>query len=302
MHWLILIIILIMCFKDNITFFKMFNIAFIMVHTIILVACFITYSSLDGNLPIYYKIEITHDQTADIHLLIIPFILHTIAILFHMSFFFKGSSIVEITFPKNFTNPYHWYYQFFTDGMAFTGVMLIHGFHQIETIGMVLALFASIVVLCFYQDQYMNRDGMFKPTVSPHSFAIPLYICMIMFITFKSTEHINGPARINIAIITCSTLFQTGLMFVIQKFHIKYNNVSNIGDLNDKIKNENENVEEGDELDMPISTTGDKLDIELHEIRRAIKYDLIHYFNSIIFHIAVTWIIINLTRAKQTLH
>lgn len=294
-----------MCFKDNIGFFKMFNVAFFVVHAAILTACVITFSIMDGELPVYYKLEISHDQTIDVKLLIVPIVMHSIAMLFHFTFFLKSSDIVEITIPKNFTNPYHWYYQFIVDGMAFVGVMLIHGFHQIETIAMVIALFASIVVLCFYQDQYMNRDGMFKPTMSPHTFAIPLYVCMVLFITFKSTEHINEPDRIKISIITCVTLFQTGLMFIIQKFHINYNQLSEIDELKDTIKNgttiEQDDDSDGD-LNMNISTTNNILDKEIAELRRAIKYDLLHYLNSIIFHIAITWIIINLTRADQELY
>jgi hypothetical protein len=292
-----------MCFNDNVGFFKLFNVAFFIVHAVLLLACIITYSIMDGNLPVYYKIEISHDQTLNVKLLVVPIIMHSVAMLFHFVFFIKGGSIVEITIPKNFTNPYHWYYQFVVDGMAFVGVMLIHGFHQIETIALVIALFAAIVVLCFYQDQYMNRDGMFLPTVSPHSFAIPLYICMIMFIAFKSTEHINEPDRVKIAIITSMTLFQTGLMFIIQKFHINYNKLSDLDDLKGIIKNESavEQSEEGEELTMPIDSTNELLDMEIAELRRAIKYDLMHYLNSIIFHIAVTWIIINLTRNGQDL-
>jgi hypothetical protein len=159
----------------------MFNVAFFVTHLSILIACSITYSLMDGNIPVYYKIEVTDDQTIDIKLLYVSFFLHSIAMLFHFTFFMKATDIVQLTFPKNFTNPYHWYYQFVVDGIAFMGVMFIHGFHQIETVAIVLALYASIIVLCFYQDQYMNRGGQFRPTVSPHTFAIPLYICMVLF-------------------------------------------------------------------------------------------------------------------------
>lgn len=291
-----------MCFKDNIGFFKLFNVAFFLVHLTSLVACSITYSNMNGELPVYYKIEISHDQTLNVKLLIVPFIMHSTAMIFHFAFFLKGDSIVENTIPKNYTNPYHWVYQFVVDGMAFTGVMLIHGFHQIETVAIVLALFGSIIVLCFYQDQYMNRNGMFQPTISPHSFAIPLYVCMVMFIAFKSTEHIKEPDRLKIAIITSITLFQTGLMFIIQKFHVNYNKCSEMEELHTNNNEEVEEVEEGDELDMDISKTNVILDMEIAELRRAIKYDLMHYLNSIIFHVAITWIIINLTRSDQELH
>jgi hypothetical protein len=68
------------------------------------------------------------------------------------------------------------------------------------------------------------------------------------------------------------------------------------------MKEEGENTEEGDELDVPIKSTNDILDMELNEMRRGIKYELFHYVNSIIFHMAITWVIINLTRTDQVLH
>lgn len=295
-----------MCFKDNVSFFKMFNVAFFLIHLSVLVACFITYSAMNGDLPVYYNIEVSEQQSIEIKLLFVPISMHFIALLFHFSFFLKASDIVELTIPKNFTNPYHWFYQFIVDGVAFMGVMFIHGFKQIETVGIVLALYASIIVLCFYQDQYMNRGGQFRPTLSPHTFAIPLYICMVIFIAFKSTEHISGSERLNIAIVTSISLFQSGLMFIIQKFHINYNKVSDMDDIRDRIGEESgtsaiENAEDGEELTMPIDEKNQILDLEISEMRRAIKYDLMHYLNSIIFHIAISWIIINLTRTNQTL-
>jgi hypothetical protein len=259
---------------------------------------------MDGDIPVYYKLEVVENQFIDVKLLYVSFFIHSVALLFHFAFFIKANDLVELTFPRNFTNPYHWFYQFFVDGIAYVGVMLIHGFHQIETIGIVLALYGAVIVLCFYHDQYMNRENNFNPTVSPHTFAIPLYMVMVMFIAFKSTEHINAPDRLKIAIVTSISLFQSGLMFVIQKIHVNYNKVSDMEDLKKKIQDEKEenNVEEGNELNLPISETSDMLDMEIAEMRRAIKYDLFHYLNSIIFHIAISWIIINLTRAREVLH
>lgn len=292
-----------MCFKDNVSFFKMFNMAFFITHLTILVACGITYSMMDGDLPVYYNITITDDQIVEIRLLFVSFFLHVIAMVFHLVFFCRANTIVQLTIPKNFTNPYHWYFQFIVDGIAFIGVMFINGFKHFETVAIVIALYAAIIILCFYQDQYMNRGGQFRPTVSPHTFAIPLYVCMVLFIAFKSTENIAGPERIKIAIGTSVTLFQFGILFIIQKFHINYNNVSDMDDLKHKIKQDTaiENIEDGDELDVNIEDRGEILDLEIAEMRRAIKYDLVHYLNSVIFHITITWIIINLTRNRQVL-
>lgn len=292
-----------MCFKDNVSFFRMFNMAFLLTHLVILVACVITYTQV-GEIPVYYNIMITEGRAIEVKLLYVSFLLHGIALLFHLVFLIRSQPIVQLTFPKNFTNPYHWYYQFIVDGIAFVGVMLVNGFKQIETVGILIALYSAIIVLCFYQDQYMNRGGQFRPTVSPHTFAIPLYVCMVVFIAFKSTENISGPERINIAIVTSITFFQFGILFIIQKFHINYNNVSDMNDLKDKLRQGTaiENVEEGDELDVNIEDRGEILDLEIAELRRAIKYDLIHYLNSVVFHITVTWIIINLTRNKQVLN
>ena len=75
-----------MCFNDNIGFFKLFNVAFLVVHLALLTTCAITYSLMDGVLPVYYKIRISHDQTVDVKLLIVPVLLHTIAAVF-MQFF-----------------------------------------------------------------------------------------------------------------------------------------------------------------------------------------------------------------------
>lgn len=291
-----------MCFKNNISFFKMFNVAFFIVHLTILIACGVTYSNLEGDLPIYYKIEVSEHQSLDVKLLYISFIMHTIAMIFHFAFYLKGRDLIENTIPKNYTNPYHWWYQFLVDGTAFVGVMLIHGFKQVETVGIVLALYGSIIVLCFYQDQYMNRGGQFRPTVAPHTFAIPLYIIMVMFIAFKSTEHISEPDRLKIAIVTSITLFQSGLMFIIQKLHINFNKVSDMDELKEQMKEDRETAEDEGDLDMPITETNAILDMEITEMRRAIKYDLFHYLNSIIFHIAISWIIINLTRGNEILH
>lgn len=289
-----------MCFKDNESFFKMFNVAFFVVHMAILIACCIVYSLMDGDIPVYYQISVSGNQVVDVKLLYVSFIMHSIAMLFHFSFFLKSSDLIEITFPNNFTNPYHWLYQYFVDGIAFVGVMLIHGFQQIETIGIVLALYGAIIVLCFYQDQYMNREKQFQPTISPHTFGIPLYIVMVLFIAFKSTEHINGTDRIKITIVTSISLFQSGLMFIIQKLHIGFNKVSEMEDLKEQIKNGE--VESGEELDIPISKNNQMLDMEIAEMSRAVKYDLLHYLNSVVFHIAISWIIINLTRVGEVLH
>lgn len=292
-----------MCFKDNVSFFKMFNVAFFVIHMTIIIACCIVYSMMDGAIPVYYQISVTGNQVVDVKLLYVSFIMHSIAMLFHFSFFLKSTDLIELMFPKNFTNPYHWLYQFFVDGIAFVGVMLIHGFQQIETVGIVLALYGAIIVLCFYQDQYMNRGGQFQPTISPHTFGIPLYIVMVLFIAFKSTEHISGPDRIKITIVTSISLFQSGLMFIIQKLHIGFNKVSDMEDLKEEIKNgDAEEVESGEELDIPISKNNEMLDMEIAEMNRAVKYDLLHYLNSVVFHIAISWIIINLTRAGEVLH
>lgn len=292
------------CFKDNnINYFRSFNLLFFLIHVVLLITCFATYSSMNGTLPTYYMLYISSYDSVEVKLLIIPVLLHTFAILFHLVFMIKSNYIVDIMYSKNFTNPYHWVYQYIIDGLTIVAIMLIQGIQFLETFYIVLVVYAAVIILCFYQDMYLHRNYIFEPTISPHVFAIMLYILLVIFIIFKSTKYTNTLQMVKINIVTMITLLQSGLsVIILQKMHINYSRVEEIKNMSTQIRNENDNNEKCEEIDMQIESNNELLDMEVHELRRGINYELVYSINNTLFSMIITWVIINLTRSNKTLN
>jgi hypothetical protein len=163
--------------------------------------------------------------------------------------------------------------------------MAINGFKHIETFIIAVALFGAIVCLCYFQDQYLNTMYNFNPSFSPHFFAIPLYIILIIFVMFKSLENIYSILSSRVAIITTICLLFSSTFLIIQKLHIFYNTRRNKVDTDD--------VEEQDE---------DKLDKFLSNQRADIKFEVFYYVNISVFQLVLSWVVINLTRNQLRLN
>jgi len=219
-------------------------------------------------------------------------------LLFHGIFALSGTAIVDEYFAYNFTNPIRWVLQFVVDGSALVGLMCVHGFHQVDSILMVLIIFASTLGYCYLQDQYLNSGNAFNPDKEPHVFAVPFYIAMIFIIVAKSSEHINDETSIRLAIVTLVSLFQTLIMFMLQRLHIRYRYVNVSGDDDDT-----DGTDEADDGELGnVMKKGDKIDMVLDEIRRGIRYEALYYINGMLFEMTITWIIISITRTNQVLH
>jgi hypothetical protein len=287
-----------MCFKDNVSLFKAINWFFTAIHLLLLVACVITLAlrGKDKPLTMYYQIVLTHGEVLNVYLIYIPIFTHTAAILFHFVFALFGATIVNHYFSYNYTNPMRWVLQLVVDGSTLVGIMLIHGFNNIDTIIITIALYASTLGYCYLQDQYLNMSNQFNPDREPHFFALPIYIIMILMIITKSPEHINDEASIQIAIVTAVSLFLTLSMFVLQQTHIKHH-------YKDMECDTTPREDDAEALENVADTQkGQRIENILDEIRRGIKYEGFFYVNSVVFQTTVTWVIISITRYDQALH
>lgn len=300
-----------MCFRDNISLFKAINWLFTAIHLSFLLACILTISlrKEDDPLVIYYQLDLTHGQVINVYPIYISIFTHSTGLLFHFMFAITGTTIVDHYFSYNYTNPLRWFLQFIVDGSAMVGLMLIHGFHSVDTVVLVMVLYASTLGYCYLQDQYLNTSTKFEPDREPHFFAIPLYFVMILLIIAKSSEHINDEASIRMLIVTLVSLFQTLTMFILQRMHIRYQyRVESENESgHERINGEDEDdEEEGDcvsSLENVVnSKQSERIDMILDEMRRGIKYEGFYYVNSVLFEMNITWIIISITRSKQELH
>jgi hypothetical protein len=291
-----------MCFNDNTTMFRVINWAFAFIHLCFFIACMMTIvlRKPDNPLTLYYEVVITHGQMIEIYPIYVALFTHVMGLLFHVVFALSASVILDEHFSYNNTNPLRWVMQFFCDGSSLVGLMFIHGFHELDSIIMVVVLYASTLGYCYLQDQYLNAGDVFAPDREPHTFAIPIYLVMLFIIVAKSAEHINDEASIRISIVTLVSLFQTLVMFIIQRLHIKYKGNHAISDDGTGDKHEEEDEEEDDLGD--IVDRGSKLDLILDEVRRGIRYETFYYLNSVFFQMTITWIIISITRSNQVLH
>lgn len=293
-----------MCFKQNKTFFKAINWSFFIAHAVLLVACIIVITTRDEPLTLYYKIELTHDQFFDVYPIYMPLIVHGAGVFFHFIFALMGSSIVDGYFAYSFTNPLRWFLQFMVDGGSLVGLMLIHGFHTVESVMLILIIYIAIIGFCYYQDHYLNPTIEFSPDKEPHIFAIPLHILMILMIIGKASEHINDDKSLKIAIVTLISLGLTLMSYIIQRIHIKYKSTqvgnSHKFEIDDDAQSEGASAEL--ENVVPSSDKMMELDAILDEMRRGIQYESFYYLNSILFAMTVTWFIITITQSNEILH
>lgn len=287
-----------MCFDDNVTFFKAVNWAFVAIHFCFLLACVLTVELRSTPMKVFYQLITTHDQVIDIYPIYISLFTHVAGLLFHFFFALGGKSIVDGYFSYNYTNPIRFFLQFFVDGSALVGLMCIHGFRGLDSVVMVLVMFASTLGFCYFQDQYLNVNGGFNPDKEPHTFAIPIYLFMVFIIVAKSSEHINDEASIRIAIVTLVSLFQTLIMFILQRVHIRYRYVAD-DEQTDQESESEDTVEKGDLGN--VLERGEKIDMILDEIRRGIRFEALYYLNSVFFQMTITWIAISITRTDQVL-
>ena len=296
-----------MCFKDNKSFFKTINWVFFLVHLVLLAACIVMMVTRDKPVVLYYKIEITHDQYIDVYPIYVPFFTHAVGMLIHFIFALTGTLIVDEYFITGYTNPIRWILQFFVDGASLVGLMVIHGFHSVETVLLVLLVYIAILGFCYFEDHYLIPEKKFNPDKEPHTFAIPLHMFMIILIIGKASEHINDQRSLNIALITLVSLGLTLVSYVLQKIQIKYQSKSlseivEPEETNDDSDSDHGGTESDLEKVSPSKARIDRLDAILDEVRRGIQFEAYYYINSTLFAITVTWFILNITQSNQTLH
>lgn len=294
-----------MCFKENVSFFKAINWCFFTFHLIFMAACVIVITTRDKPLTLYYQMEVTHDTYIDVYPIYAAVICHAFGILFHFMFAVGGGYILTDYIGYSFTNPLRWFLQFGVDGASLLGLMLIHGFHQLETIVLILVIYAAVLVLCYYQDHYLNPSNNFNPDKGPHTFAIPIHVTMIFMIIAKANEHITDEKTMQIAMTTLVSLSLTLVSYVIQKFHIAYRSSNVSSYVEDDDEDDDDDDEETARLENVAQNSKmktDHIDAVLNEIRRGIKYEAYHYINSILFAMTVTWFILNITQSDQQLH
>lgn len=286
-----------MCFKQNKTFFKAINWCFMTLHLIFLITCVLVIVIRDTPLTLYYKLLVTHNQFIDVYPIYVPLVVHSSGVLFHFIFALSGSTIVDGYIAYSYSNPLRWFLQLMVDGGSLVGLMLIHGFHTIESIIHIIIIYIAILGFCYYQDHYLNPTLNFNPEKEPHFFAIPLHIVMIILIIATASEHINDDKSLRIAIITLISLGLTLLSYIIQRMHIRYRSslVDPVDSADDSDTNELENV-------VPTDEKMAKLDEAISEIRRGIQYESYYYLNSILFAMTVTWFIITITQSNEILH
>lgn len=282
-----------MCFKTNKSLFKTFNFIFILINTAFVIASIVTMSKQE-ELVTYYKISITHDQHIDVHLIYFAILMNISGFFAHTIFYLATSQILENQFLNFKVNNGRWVHQFLTVGLGISAIMAINGFKHLETFLIAITLYAAIISLCYFEDQYLNKNFDFLPTYSPHFFAIPLYVLMIAFIMVKSMENIHSLFTGRLAIVTTISLMYTSSFFIIQKLHIFYcyrvksNDVKQSSGVDD------------DEESETVSHTA-KLDEMLHLQRSDIKFEIFHYVNIAVFQTVISWVLITLTRNESTL-
>jgi hypothetical protein len=275
-------------------------------HLGFLIASVTTFFTTD--IVVYYEMELTHDQSIPVKPIFVSLIMHTAAIFFHMMFAITAENVIQNYFMFNNSNAVRWMYQFFTDGAGIVGLMEIHGFGHIETLAVTLVVFASTLILCYYQDQYLNTNFEFLPELEPHIFAIPIYVMMICFIIAKSAQSISDSFSNRIALITIISLFQTCVTFVIQRLHIYLTlrdrrAMEKLKEADrDQEKQDRDDDEDGerDALSVENFTEG-YLDMDISILRRGIIFEVMQYANSTLFQMTISWLIISITRSKSVL-
>lgn len=258
-------------------------------HLSFLVASIVTILSVD--VLTYYQLQITKTRFVPVVPLYTSITMHAIAIIFHFCFAVYSESMIQNCFYFNNSNAIRWVYQFLTDGAGIVGLMLIHGFLHFETFLIVLLVFACTLVLCYYQDQYLNTNYDFAPELEPHLFAVPIYLLLICFIIIKSAETVSDTFSSRIVLVTIISLFQTSAMFLIQRLHIR---------LTKSDRNHLESLK-SDEEEESKQNSAEYIDVELRMLSRGIMFEVLQYANSTFFQMTISWLIISITRTGSTL-
>lgn len=263
--------------ESDVGYFRFYNGLFAFINVALLVACVVVYFQVKNDFKPYYQIQLTSGQVLNVYLLFISLTMHSCSLFMHLVFTIWAQFIVNVM-REFHTNPYRWIMQLVGDGNAIVGIMAIYGIQHIETVAVVVILYASVLVLCYYQDEYLNPRYEFLPGKEPHVFAVPIYLCLVIFVAIKSTENVNGDFVNRINMVSLFSLFQSSAMFLIQRLHIFKQN---------KVIETAEDVEED---------ANEKLETQVSETKRALFYETIQYVNSAVFQLVVTWLIISITK------
>ena len=289
-----------MCFKENSSLFKLINILFIFINLGLLVATIFTLSQKTESEP-YYELLITHDQTINVHLIYLPIIMNTFGLMFHSIFVLSHKYILERQFLNYSVNNFRWIHQFFTGCFGIVTIMAINGFDHIETFVISIIMYASIIALCFFQDQYLNSSYDFNPPKSPHVFAVPFYFIFIGFLMTKSMENIHSLPSVKLSIITTVSLILFGSTFSIQQLHYYTNKKLNVVHSEETVETE-ENKNETNSSKKNMENKVDELDRVIKKQRHDVMFDALYCVNIGLFQIIITWMVINLSLKNATLN
>lgn len=269
--------------EDDVKYFRFHNVVFALIHVAFLIACGVTYLQVHETWKPYYQMQLFAGKVLDIHLIFVSFVMHSCSMVMHTCFAIWSFNIVNNNLREYHSNPYRWIMQLVGDGNALVGIMMIYGIQHIETLAVVMILYAAVLVLCYFQDEYLNPRYEFMPGKEPHLFAVPIYLCLVLFIAVKSTEKVNGDYITRINIVSLFSLFQSSIMFIIQRMHIfKQSRVIETAQTDEEDVNE-------------------KLESQVSETKRALFYEVIQYVNSIVFQMVVSWLIISITKSGVTI-
>lgn len=290
------------CIEDNVSFFRFYNAVFALINLAFSIASLVTLLQVHDSWRPYYRMHLTHNQETEVYPIYIVIGMNVAAVLFHSGFAFFARSIVNTSFQERNSNPYRWFLQFVGEGAGLVGIMVIHGITHVETLGVVLVIFGSVLTLCYFQDEYLNTNYEFAPNKEPHLFAIPMYILLIIFVTIKSTENIKGPFGARVAIVSLIGLFQTSFMFIIQRMHISKRFSGSRVQTQALEDDDAESDGDDQEVGSSMKDQMDAIEVGLAEIRRGIFYEILQYTNSTLFMMVVSWLIISIVRNDVVLH
>lgn len=288
------------CIEDNVSFFRFYNVVFVLVNLAFLIASTATFLQVHNSWRPYYRMQLTHNQEAEVYPLTVVIGMNAAGVLFHSGFAFFAKSIVHNSFQERNSNPYRWLLQFVGEGAGLVGIMLIHGIDHVETLGVVLVIFGAVLTLCYFQDEYLNSNYDFAPNKEPHLFAIPMYVLLIIYVTIKSTENIQGSFGTRVAIVSLIGLFQTSFMFIIQRMHISKKFPGSrvqTQAAEDDVESDND-----DQGETSMKEQMEAIESGLADIKRGIFYEILQYTNSTIFMMVVSWLIISIVKNDVVLH
>lgn len=272
----------------NVTLFRVTNAFFAAAHAAFLIACAVRLATEETP---FYVMELYDGITVDVFIVNVALITHVVGVSGHLSFVICAKSILDHNFTHTNTNPYRWFVQLVGDCAAFMGIMLLHDAGtRVETLVLVFIIIAAVYAFCYLQDQYAS--GKMDADREPHTFAVPIYVALLVIVIISTTLRMRDVADTTVAIVTTGTLCQTMFTFVIQRLHHKYRVVKEVVVEEDET---NEDEEEGGETEPRLDIDHGKatLDDILSDIRRGVRYDVMHYASSFMFHASVTWVILS---------